>query len=132
NTCACRCTFSATVAPSSITHSGPTVADDATWAPGATLALACTPGEGFGQSERSIRAQTRARATDGFSTRRKSCPGFGSPTNPNGSSTTEARVSVTSVLYLGLPRNVRSPAAASDNAASPRTVSVVAPRDSRG
>jgi hypothetical protein len=53
-------------------QSGPMVAVAAIVAPGAMTAVGWMPGCGAGQSVRSIRAQRRAKATDGFSTRMNS------------------------------------------------------------
>src|SRR5471030_715278 len=79
-----------------------------------------------------MRAQTRASAAEGFSTNRKSWLALRSPGKSAGRSTMEAPVAATSDLYFGLPRNVRSPGAASASAARPRTVSAVEPRVAPG
>ena len=90
------------------------------------------PGVGVGDNSNSMRAQTRASATDGFSTIRKSWLALGAPLKFGGSSTRDARVPATSGLYLALPKKERSPGPASVRAARPRMVSVVTPRVETG
>src|SRR5579862_9734736 len=103
-----------------MTHSGPTVALAGITTPGATLAVACTPGAGLGQSACSIRAQSRDRATDGSSTMKKTWLARGSAAQSDGRRTTDASVPAICGRYFELLRNDRSPARAVLREAMPR------------
>ena len=105
----------------------------ATRAPGATTAEGCTPGAAAAADACSIRAHSRARATDGWSTTRKSWSGRGfADVIRRHQHHRRLRCRATSALYFGLPRKDRSPGRAVPSAEMPRIVAVVAPRAARG